>query len=268
MKTKMVRITRHATAPVDTSEWNREVYESDAAVRKYAARAIEGDLLGQERKLFDRYFSDPDGASVLDLGCGVGRTTRLLAEEGFDVVGVDVSEKMIREAEARFPSLDFRVADAKDLDFPTETFDYALFSQCGLDYLHPERNRFLALLEVRRVLKPGGIFAFSSHNSLYLLPSLFFGTGYFRQFYWSQRNVRRLFRRYKFDEREYGAKTYVASPLRQYYQLCKTGFEFVEYVAKRETPLRYFEIQPYYVVRKPRAATRPDGLAGNRSDSA
>src|SRR3989338_8328332 len=62
--------------------------------------------------------------------------------------------------------------DAAQLDFPNNHFDYALFSFHGLDYLFPEEQRTRALHEIHRVLKPGGLFAFSSHNARFIPNSL------------------------------------------------------------------------------------------------
>ena len=55
-----------------------------------------------------------------------------------------------------------------DLDFAADnSYDFVLFSYNGIDHLElPERER--ALSEMKRVLRPGGIMAFSSHNANFL----------------------------------------------------------------------------------------------------
>jgi ubiquinone/menaquinone biosynthesis C-methylase UbiE len=65
----------------------------------------------------------PEGASVLEIGCGTG--TLLAGLRPARGVGVDVSPKMVEIAAAKFPSLRFRVADAEAFD-PGETFDYVI----------------------------------------------------------------------------------------------------------------------------------------------
>ena len=65
----------------------------------------------------------PEGASVLEIGCGTG--TLLAALSPVRGVGVDVSPRMVEIAAAKHPSLSFRVADAEAFD-PGETFDFVI----------------------------------------------------------------------------------------------------------------------------------------------
>jgi 2-polyprenyl-3-methyl-5-hydroxy-6-metoxy-1,4-benzoquinol methylase len=65
----------------------------------------------------------PEGASVLEIGCGTG--TLLAALSPARGVGVDVSQRMVEIAAAKHPSLSFRVADAEAFD-PGETFDFVI----------------------------------------------------------------------------------------------------------------------------------------------
>lgn len=100
---------------------------------------------------------------VLDLGCGTGRTTAHLART-CTVTGIDYAPAMIARGRARHPNLDLRVMDARSLAFPDESFDGAFFSFNGLDYLYPLADRSLALKEIYRVLRPGGLFIYASHT--------------------------------------------------------------------------------------------------------
>ncbi len=102
---------------------------------------------------------------VLDLGCGTGRTTGHIAKT-CDVIGIDYSPAMIRRAQERYPHIDFRVMNAVRLDLPDASFDSAYFSFNGLDYLYPLDERIGAFRQIRRVLKPGGLFMYSSHVKL------------------------------------------------------------------------------------------------------
>jgi SAM-dependent methyltransferase len=91
---------------------------------------------------------------VLEYGCGPGSYAFLLAEQGAQVSGIDISDVAIRQAQERAqgnPRLVFRVMDAEAMDFPDATFDLV----CGtgiLHHLHLEN----ALRELRRVMKPTG----------------------------------------------------------------------------------------------------------------
>lgn len=101
---------------------------------------------------------------MLDLGCGTGRTTIHIKNLGNHVIGSDISPLMITRAKKLHPNLDFEVQDACVLPYTEDVFDAVVFSFNGLDCIYPEENRVKALKEIFMVLKPGGVFVFSSHN--------------------------------------------------------------------------------------------------------
>ena len=101
----------------------------------------------------------PADASVLDVGCGNGWATRLLAKRASlgRVVGIDVSDEMIRsarDASAEIGNVEFHVASAERLPFDSASFTHA-FSMESLYYYADMPG---ALCEVRRVLAPNGLF--------------------------------------------------------------------------------------------------------------
>jgi SAM-dependent methyltransferase len=63
------------------------------------------------------------GTRVLDCGCGAGRFTRLAADRGAIVAGIDAAEKLIEIASERTPGGDFRVGDLEALPWPEDSFD-------------------------------------------------------------------------------------------------------------------------------------------------
>src|SRR5690349_6794841 len=66
----------------------------------------------------------PPSAAVLDLGCGPGiPVTKWLAESGYEVTGVDISEKQLELARGQAPGVTFVKADMAALHFPPATFD-------------------------------------------------------------------------------------------------------------------------------------------------
>src|SRR5438477_4552446 len=100
----------------------------------------------------------PD-ARVLDVGCGSGWATRLLAEYAFNgrVTGIDISDEMVRlarESSRSSAHVDFEVASAEQLPFNDNEFTH-VFSMESLYYY---RNIPKALSEIHRVLKAGGLF--------------------------------------------------------------------------------------------------------------
>ncbi|HEX9934979.1 MAG TPA: class I SAM-dependent methyltransferase [bacterium] len=108
--------------------------------------------------LLERLYLDRT-MTVLDVACGKGLSSVALAKKvGCHVVGVDILENSIDKAEAfakkhRVDHLvTFRVADAKRLPFPKNTFD-AAFAQAMLILVN---DKLKVVREVNRVLKPGG----------------------------------------------------------------------------------------------------------------
>jgi ubiquinone/menaquinone biosynthesis C-methylase UbiE len=142
------------------SDPNIRTYNSSAVAEYYAAL----DYLSPcERLVFDEYLRP--GMSMLDLGVGGGRTTPYLSSVARRYVGVDYASEMIAACRKKFPQLEFEVASAADLSrFAPSTFDAVVMAFNALDYVFPSESRLRALKEIHRVLNPGGILIFSSHN--------------------------------------------------------------------------------------------------------
>lgn len=95
------------------------------------------------------------GTPVLDLGCGAGQDTRFLAQEGHDVIAVDLSEKALELTRRRAPGAEVRKVDlARGLPFPDARFG-AVVASLSLHYF-PWRETMGILGDVRRCLVPGG----------------------------------------------------------------------------------------------------------------
>jgi ubiquinone/menaquinone biosynthesis C-methylase UbiE len=102
------------------------------------------------------------GARVLDVGCGSGAFTGLLAERGYQAAGLDISPKLIALAKRKFPQIDFHEGDAENLPFEAASFDGVLLS--GLIHHFPDPRRLAS--ETGRVLKPGGRFVAFDPNRM------------------------------------------------------------------------------------------------------
>ncbi len=141
------------------SEVNAAAYETAAALAEYDK---PGELFPIEYILFTEFFNM--AVPLLDIGCGAGRTTYRLLENGYKVVGADLSETLLEAARARCPGIEFHHADVRCMPFKDESFSQVLFSFNGMDQVHPIEDYLKALKEIRRVLSPGGILIYSGHN--------------------------------------------------------------------------------------------------------
>jgi SAM-dependent methyltransferase len=144
-----------------SSATNLQTYDSPEVAAIYSALDY---LTPCERILFEAYI--PMGSAILDLGVGGGRTTRYLANRAARYVGVDYAPAMVKACQAKFPDLEFVVADAADLTaFPDASFDVVVFAFNGIDHVLPGQSRRNCFGHIHRVLKPGGVVIFSSHNA-------------------------------------------------------------------------------------------------------
>lgn len=94
--------------------------------------------------------------NILEIGCGTGEFSRLLAERAEKVIAVDLSPQMIRRARTRselYPNIDFTEADAMTYQVPDNQFD-CIATLATLHHLPMEA----ALRKIRKTLKPGGVF--------------------------------------------------------------------------------------------------------------
>jgi SAM-dependent methyltransferase len=92
------------------------------------------------------------GRATLDLACGEGRLSRVLAARGHRVVGIDASPALVRLTATHEASVPALLGDATRLPFPGGTFDLVVAYMC----LHDIDNLDGAVAEAGRVLAPGG----------------------------------------------------------------------------------------------------------------
>lgn len=162
------------------------------------------------------------GKSILDLACGEGYGSRLLAEWGAArVVGVDVSRDAIEQARALFatPRVDYRLADANALMnlFPEERFDLIVSLETIEHVEAPEQ----LLRDFQRLLKPGGVLALSCPNDWWYYPSAQESNPYHR-------------RKYTFEEFRTMAQTVLGSARAWYFGGPHAGFINVRIDARQE----------------------------------
>ncbi len=106
----------------------------------------------------------PKGSRILDVGCGIGGSSRILSNYyGFDVVGISISPEQIKRANQLSNQNDnchFQVMNALDLAFEKGSFDGVWSVEAGPHI--PDKQKFAD--EMLRVLRPGGVLAIADWN--------------------------------------------------------------------------------------------------------
>lgn len=146
---------------VPSQDKNIATYEGEATVSYY--RAQQPELQPAEQKIIELLAAELNTLAMLDIGVGAGRTSHFFAPRVKHYTGVDYSKRMISTCRELYPHFTFDVQDARNLSYPSATFDFVLFSFNGIDSISPA-DREQAIKEIHRVLKPSGYFAFSTHN--------------------------------------------------------------------------------------------------------
>jgi ubiquinone/menaquinone biosynthesis C-methylase UbiE len=134
---------------VEHAGWTARAESYDAALAAVTAQAIPHMLAA---------LGDDFGTgSLLDVCCGPGHLAGAANARGARAEGVDFATSMIALAQRNYPAVSFREADAECLPYPDACFDAVT---CAFAVMHMERPD-LAIAEAFRVLRPGGVFAFT-----------------------------------------------------------------------------------------------------------
>lgn len=105
-----------------------------------------------------------EGKNFLDVGCGTGYLLKLVAEQGLQTYGVDISEQAVKVAQQNNPYSDIQVASAENLPFLSNFFDY-ISCLGSLEHFNDLKK---GLLEMTRVTKPSALFLLVVPNKNYL----------------------------------------------------------------------------------------------------
>ena len=137
------------------AERERAGWRDEATVYAYVARF--GPVTEYAAKIITEREGGP-GRDILDLCCGQGDLTAMLAASGAQVTGLDFSPVMLDLAAKRLDGVALQQGDAADLPFADESFDLVV---CNFGMMHlPDQPK--ALDEIRRVLRPKGRFVMAT----------------------------------------------------------------------------------------------------------
>jgi len=149
-----------------------------------------GDNDFRLKKIIEQLVSPDHYRRVLDVGSGKGKFCRQLKGRGFEVVGVEPAEKLIQVARELYPDIQFIKASATQLPFPDNSFDAAI---C-VEVLEQIPDYEMAVREMARVLRPGGLLLVLDNNANSLHPRYLIPTKLWNRF-WGEETKWRLYPR-------------------------------------------------------------------------
>jgi SAM-dependent methyltransferase len=122
-----------------------------------------------------RYLQPTPGSKMLDIACGEGRFARQLAEHGFDVTGIDISNENIEAANTdQADNLHFFVHDMR-MPFYINYFDYAFNFFTSFGYFTHNRDHALAAKSFAAGLKEDGLLVVDYLNYEYVTANFVYG---------------------------------------------------------------------------------------------
>jgi predicted TPR repeat methyltransferase len=141
--------------------------ERNDAIRIHDEQAAEYDQQARDYKWFGHdllfgmsfeYVSSHE--SLLDIGIGTGLSSQAFAEVGLDIFGIDGSVEMLNICKSKGFAKEIKLFDLKSgpLPYPDSSFNHAV--SCGVFHIFGDLEVLFG--EVSRVVKPGGIFAFTT----------------------------------------------------------------------------------------------------------
>jgi SAM-dependent methyltransferase len=150
-------------------QWYEQHFQEDY-VKIYAHRNDE--LAAAELEKIDKIIGFEPGKKLLDLCCGEGRHSRWFAKKGLQVVGVDLSQTLLRIAESKpMDNIRYVHSDMRHIQF-REEFDYVVNLFTSFGYFDKDEENELVIRNISNALKRGGIFLFDYLNPGYLKKNL------------------------------------------------------------------------------------------------
>lgn len=129
----------------------------DKSAHAFAQKFMNLDLYKEKLSSFCKLLQP--GAKILDLGCGPGNVAKFLlaANQGFTVLGIDLSEEMVKLARQNVPAdaVTFKVADIRQLEVAEAEYDAVIASFCIVHLNDEEAKRLLR--DISGMLRNNGL---------------------------------------------------------------------------------------------------------------
>ena len=142
------------------AELTRAFYDAEGVAERYGETC---ELYGAETVMIRRASLHIVNQPVLEIGVGAGRAAAHFQKLTARYFAIDFSEQMLRQCRRGHPTLPLALCDARACCFRGATFQAVAFLFNGIDDVD-SGGRDHILNEIKRMLRPGGVFLFSSHN--------------------------------------------------------------------------------------------------------
>ncbi len=156
-------------------KWYKEFFENWYLDFYLPLPKFKHSYIKKEVSFIDNVLKLPKGAKILDLCCGHGRHLIPLAKKGYDMTGLDLSEKALNllRKNAKKEKIKARLirGDMRKIPFSNE-FDAIINMFTAFGYLETDYEDFKVLKQVSKALKPKGKFIIDIKNSDWLLANL------------------------------------------------------------------------------------------------
>jgi len=124
-----------------------------------------------DKKHIDIISKHIKGKTVLDMGCGLGTTTRYLTDAGYACTGIDYDEQSIAYCQKTYPHCNYIQANAEELPFEDAHFDTIILRD-ALHHFYGEANFEKVKREILRVAKPQSVIIFFDPNINFMLKTM------------------------------------------------------------------------------------------------
>ncbi len=177
---------------MDLNKTQRTIESYNKNAKKFEDKFLNFAPYREKIALFQKNCLGLTKARILDVGCGPGNHSRYLLSlnNGYQITGIDLSEKMIERARKNAPDCHFMQGDIRDLDLD-QTFDAVIASFCIVHLSDSEVENFIA--QINTLLTPHGHLYLSfieGDQSGFMKPDFFDDRIYFNFF--QRREIVRL----------------------------------------------------------------------------
>jgi ubiquinone/menaquinone biosynthesis C-methylase UbiE len=151
-------------------KWYEELFINYA--EKYEKESFTQGTIG-EADFIEKEINHDKNCKILDIGCGTGRHAIELTRRGYSVIGVDLSENMLKKASDKAGNagfeIDFRQADARNLPFKEEFDRVIMLCEGSFPLMETDEMNFEILESAARSLTKNGKLIFTTLNGLFPL---------------------------------------------------------------------------------------------------